>query len=147
MLSDSVRSYLSLRRGLGYRLKEVGLHLTSFAAYSDQRGHHHIRAQAVIDWAGEVPSLVQRARRLGDVARFARYLKAEDARHEIPPRIFGSEHYSRPAPYILSTEQIVRLLQLVGQPGYRTLRRQTYTTLFGLLACTGLRVSEAIRLR
>jgi integrase/recombinase XerD len=147
MLSDSVGSYLSLRRGLGYRLKEVGLHLTSFAAYSDQRGYQHIRAQAVIEWAGQAPSLVQRARRLGDVARFARYLKAEDARHEIPPKIFGSEHYSRPTPYILSGEQIIRLLQLAGQSGYRTLRRQTYTTLFGLLACTGLRVSEAIRLR
>lgn len=147
MLSDSVRSYLSLRRGLGYRLKEVGLHLTGFAAYSDQIGYQHVRTEAVIEWAGQVPSLVQRARRLGDVARFARYLKAEDPRHEIPPQIFGSEHHLRPSPYILSDQQIVRLLQLAGQSGYRTLRRQTYATLFGLLACTGLRVSEAIRLR
>ena len=30
---------------------------------------------------------------------------------------------------------------------YRTLRRKTYSTLFALLACTGLRVSEAMRLR
>ena len=51
MLSDSVRSYLSLRRGLGYRLKEVGLHLTGFATYSDQRGYQHIRTEAVIEWA------------------------------------------------------------------------------------------------
>jgi integrase len=147
MLSDSVQCYLTLRRSAGFSLKEVALHLRSFAAYSDRRGYQYICAQAVIEWAEQVPSLVQRARRLGDVARFARYLKAEDPQHEIPPRIFGSEHFLRPTPYILSDEQILRILQLAGQSGYRTLRRQTYATLFGLLACTGLRVSEAIRLR
>jgi integrase len=48
---------------------------------------------------------------------------------------------------ILSDEQICRIIQLAGQSGYRTLRRQTYSTFFALLACTGLRVSEAIHLR
>lgn len=147
MLSDSVRSYLSLRRGLGYRLKEVGLHLTSFAEYSDEKGYRHVNSQLAFEWAGKVSSLVQRARRLGDVARFARFMKAEDLRHEIPPPIFGSEHRPRPTPYILSNEQICCIVQLAAQTGYRTLRRQTYSTLFGLLACTGLRVSEAIRLK
>jgi integrase len=36
---------------------------------------------------------------------------------------------------------------VAAQSGYRTLRRQTYSTFFALLACTGLRVSEAIGLR
>jgi len=86
MLSDSVQCYLTLRRSAGFSLKEVGLHLRSFAAYSDRRGYQHISAHAVIKWAEQVPSLVQRARRLGDVARFARYLKAEDPRHVgLPP--------------------------------------------------------------
>jgi integrase len=77
----------------------------------------------------------------------ARYLQAEDARHEIPPAVFGREHRPRRPPYILSDEQIGRLIELAAQSGYRTLRRQTYSTLFALLSCTGLRVSEAIRLR
>src|SRR5213594_1209380 len=64
-----------------------------------------------------------------------------------PPLIFGKESRPRPTPYILSDEQICRIIQLAAQSGYRTLRRQTYSTLFALLACTGLRVSEAIRLR
>ena len=50
-------------------------------------------------------------------------------------------------PYILSEDDIERLVQAASQSGYRTLRRSTYSTLFALLACTGLRVSEAIRLR
>jgi integrase len=34
-----------------------------------------------------------------------------------------------------------------SRSGYRTLRRDTYSTLFALLASTGLRASEAIHLR
>jgi integrase len=71
-----------------------------------------------------------------------KYLRAEDARHEIPTTVFGSERRRRP----ISDEQICRLVQLAAQSGYRTQRRQTYSTLFALLSCTGLRVSEAIRL-
>jgi integrase len=81
------------------------------------------------------------------VIRFARYLHAEETRHQIPPAVFGREHWPRRPPYILTDEQIRELIQVAAQSGYRTLRRQTYSTLFALLSCTGLRVSEAIRLR
>jgi integrase len=106
-----------------------------------------LKAQTAIDWAKQSPSVQNRARRLADVVRFARYLHAEDPLHEIPPMVFGAEHRLRRPPYILSDEQIVQLIELVGKSGRRTLRRQTYSTLFALLACTGLRVSEAMRLR
>jgi integrase len=84
---------------------------------------------------------------LADIRRFALFLQAEDAHHEIPPAVFGNERRPRPTPYILSEEQITAIIRLAGRSGYRTLRRQTYATLFSLLSCTGLRVSEAIRLR
>lgn len=38
-------------------------------------------------------------------------------------------------------------MQAASESGYPTLRRKTYSTLFALPACTGLRVSEAIKLR
>lgn len=147
MLSHDVQSYLSVRRKAGFALKIVGHHLKSFAAFSDAKGYRYISSQAAIEWARGVPSQIQRARRLADVTRLARYLQAEDARHEIPPAVFGSERRQRPTPYILSDEQIGQIIRLAAQSGYRTLRRQTYSTFFALLACTGLRVSEAIRLR
>src|SRR5204862_822580 len=89
----------------------------------------------------------QRARRLGVVVRFARHLRAEDGRHEIAPAVFGVEKRPRPVPYILSQDEIRQLVQAASRSGYRTLRRETYSTLFALLASTGLRVSEAIHLR
>lgn len=147
MLASAVQSYLSLRRAVGFSLKDAGSNLAAFAAYSDAKGYRYISSQGAIEWARKVPSQGQRARRLADVSRLARYLQAEDARHEIPPPIFGRERGPRPTPYILSDEQIREIVRLAEQAGYRTLRRQTYSTLFALLSCTGLRVSEAIRLR
>lgn len=147
MLATAVQSYLAVRRAAGFSLKQVGIHLRSFAAYSDAQGRHYVNSQTAIEWARQVSSQESRARRLADVARFARYLQAEDANHEVPPAIFGRERRPRPTPYILSEEQIHQIIRLAAQSGYRTLRRQTYSTFFALLSCTGLRVSEAIRLR
>jgi integrase/recombinase XerD len=147
MLARAVQSYLAVRRAAGFGLKDVGLRLKSFASYSDAKGHRYISAETAIEWARLSSSVEERARRLGDVRRFALYLHAEDAHHEIPPEVFGRERRPRPTPYVLSDEQICRIIQLAAQSGYRTLRRQTYSTFFALLACTGLRVSEAIRLR
>jgi integrase len=147
MLAKSVQSYLAVRRACGFKLKSEGNLLRSFAIFSDAKGKQYVCSETVIEWAGLSRSVSQRARRLGEVIRFARYVHAEDQRHELPPAVFGSEKLPRPVPYILSKDNIQRLVQSASQSGYRTLRRRTYSTLFALLACTGLRVSEAIRLR
>jgi integrase len=147
MLAHAVESYVAVRHAAGFAFKSEGSHLKSFAAFSEARGESHVRAPIGIEWAGLARAVPQRARRLGIVRRFARYLRAEDLRHEIPPAVFGAETRPRPVPYILSHEQIRQLVQAASRSGYRTLRRATYSTLFALLACTGLRVSEAIRLR
>lgn len=147
MLTEAVTRYLAVRRAVGFALMAEGRLLTRFAAFADARGQHTISAAIAIEWAGSARSVGQRARRLGLVIRLARYLRAEDGRHEIPPAVFGAERLSRPTPYILMLDQIRAVIQAAAQSGYRTLRRATYSTLFSLLACTGLRVSEAIRLR
>jgi integrase/recombinase XerD len=147
MLTQAVESYLAIRRALGFALRSAGLQLKSFAAFSEARGHYYVSSDVAVEWAGLAPSASQRARRLGAIIRFARYLRAEDQRHQVPPAIFGAERPPRPIPYILSAKQIRQLVQAASRSGYKTLRRATYSTLFSLLACTGLRVSEAIQLR
>ena len=147
MLTEAVESYIAMRRACGFAFEAEGTCLRSFAAYCDARGHHHIFSHVAVDWARQARSARQRARRLGIVIRFARYAHAEDAHHELPAPVFGSENSPRPVPYIFSHEDVQRLMQAASQSGYRTLRRATYSTLFGLLACTGLRLSEAIHLR
>jgi integrase/recombinase XerD len=146
-LTQAVESYVALRRATGFAFKSNGLLLKSFAAFSQAKGESHVRAALAIQWAGSARSVTQRARRLGIVRRFALHLRAEDERHEIAPPVFGAEKRIRPTPFILSQDQILRLIEAASQSGYRTLRRATYSALFALLASTGLRVSEAIRLR
>jgi integrase len=147
MLTTAATTYLAVRRAAGFALRNPGFQLKSFAAFSEARGHRFICAAIAIEWAGLARSVLQRARRLGTVIRFARYLRAEDERHEVPPAIFGSEKARRPIPYILTTEDIRRLVNAASQSMSRALCGATYSTLFALLTCTGLRVSEAIRLR
>ena len=147
MLTQSVDSYLAVRHACGFQLKTEGDFLRSFAIFSEARGKHHVCAKTAIEWAGLSRSAHERARRLDQVIRFARYVRAENHSHELPPALFGSKRRPRSIPYIFSQENIQRLVQAASQSGFRSLRRQTYSTLFALLACTGLRVSEAIRLR
>jgi integrase/recombinase XerD len=147
MLAPRVELYIALRRSCGFAFKSSGDLLRTFAAFSDAKGLSYLKAQTAIEWAGQTPFIHNRARRLGDVIRFARYLRAEDQRHQLPPPVFGREKQPRPVPYIFSTENIERLIRAAATSGYPTLRRHTYSTFFALLACTGLRVSEAINLR
>lgn len=147
MLAQAVESYLAVRRVCGFELKDQGNLLRGFATFSDAKGKHHVCSEIAIEWAGLSRSVHRRAYRLGQVIRFARYARAEDCSHEVPLPVFGSENRPRPVPYIFSRDNINRLVQAASQYGRRSLCQETYSTLFALLACTGLRVSEAIRLR
>ena len=147
MLIQAVESYLAVRRACGFKLKSSGNLLRSFAAFSEARGKYHVCSEVAIEWAGLAASVHQRARRLCQVIRFTRFIRAEDPSHELPPPVFGSETRPRPVPYIFPRDDIQRLVQAASASSYRSLRRETYRTLFALLACTGMRVSEAISLR
>ncbi len=147
MLTQAVESYLAVRRACGFELKSEGSLLRSFAVFSEARGRQRVCSEVAIEWAGLAASVYRRARRLGNVIRFARYIRAEDPSHELPPPFFGRETQPRPVPYIFSRDDIQRLVQAASEAGYRSLRGETYRTLFALLACTGMRVSEAINLR
>jgi integrase/recombinase XerD len=147
MLTQAVESYIAMRRASGFEFRSEGSLLQSFATFSDAIGKNYVCSETAIEWAGSALSVTQRARRLGQVIRFSRYIRAEDQHHEVPPTVFGSEKGPRPVPYIFSKDDIQRVIQSASDLGRRNVfRGQTYSTFFALLACTGLRVSEAIRL-
>jgi integrase/recombinase XerD len=86
--------------------------------------------------------------RLRCVAGFARFLRAEDPAHEVPPAAMFHVPARRALPHIYTPEQLARIVAAAGRlrESYM-LRRRTYVTLFGLIAATGLRISEALGLR
>jgi integrase/recombinase XerD len=109
MLTKAVESYIAVRRATGFAFRSEGSLLQSFAAFSEAAGKHYVCAETAIQWAGSAPLLSTRARRLGQVIRFARYIRAEDPHHETPPAVFGGENRPRPVPYIFSSNEIQRI--------------------------------------
>jgi site-specific recombinase XerD len=148
MLMPAVDAYLAVRRAVGFDLVPIERYLRHFAQFAAARADTHVVAQTAIDWAATAASETERRCRLMAVIRFARFVQAEDPRHEIPSEGVFCRRRQRPTPYILSEEELQRLVahtQQLGPAG--SLRPHTYSTLFGLLAATGMRVSEARALR
>ena len=148
-MTAAIDTYVALRRAVGLKFVGDGNLLCSYGHFALARGDTHVRADRVLEWAALAASPGRRERRLRIVVGFARHAKAEDARHEIPPRhVFGRERREPAPPYIYRPGEIELLLDSARKLGpCGSLRPQTYYTLFGLLACTGLRISEGLGLR
>lgn len=150
MLIDDIERYIALRRSLGFKLQKPSRHLQSFARFATEGGESHVRAATAVAWAAAAPTPEARHRWLGYVVRLARFLRAEDPAHEIPPANLFATPKLRPVPYIYTRDELARILETAGQLRRQKpnpMRRQLYGMLFGLIAATGLRVSEALHLR
>lgn len=151
MLTAHVERYLTLRNAMGAKLREVARNLRAFARFADARGDTHVCTETAVAWAAAGSTPDGRYRRLMDVIRLGQFLHAEDAAHQVPPRHVFASQKARQTPYIYTAEEIARILDAanrlrVARRCY-ALRRQTYVMLFGMLACTGMRVSEALSLK
>lgn len=148
MLTSAIDRYLELRRALGYKLNTDEVMLRSFARFAQAHAQIHITSPTVLAWATHSTTARQRDKRTRAVVGFARFMHAEDPRHEIPPRPLPCSAQVRPLPHIFSEQEILRLAQAASQlPPLASLRPLTFSTLYVLLAVTGLRISEALSLR
>jgi integrase len=150
-MTVKVAHYLSYRHSLGYELKSEGKTLGDFARYVDRIGHRGPLTLALaLEWA-RLPAKADPsywARRLDIVRGLAKYLLLKDPKTEVPPvRILGPSG-RRKAPHIYSSDEIARLLSKAQRLAQgKGLEPLTIHTVLGLLACTGMRISEALRLR
>ena len=147
-----VQEYLEERRSLGSELQIAGEQLMAFARFADQRGHcGALTEQLIVDWVrgqAKRTAPITWARRLEIVRPFARYrARFESATHVPESGTFGPGH-RRLTPHIYTDQEIADLLRQAGQlHPVGGIRPATYTTLFGLIASTGLRISEALKLQ
>lgn len=146
-LRDASTEYLQLRRNLGYKLRTVDSALRSFVDFAERENACFITVDLALRWAQE-PHDVQPATwasRLRTVRRFAIWLSAADPRTQVPPAGLLPHRYGRKRPYIYSDAEIKKLVQTACQiPSPAGLKGRTYSTIFGLLAVTGMRISEAL---
>ncbi len=148
-LRKAVKQYLTMRRSLGFKLRDMGTNLRHFVSFMEQQGTSLITTELALRWATQPQNVqpAQWAARLSFVRSFARYWSATDPRTEIPPLALLPHRYKRSTPYIYSNEEVECLLKAAKNLSPPTgLRPWTYHCLFGLLAVTGLRLSEAIGL-
>lgn len=147
-MKSAVHRYLALRRALGHELEDAERLLRGFAEFAARRGERYVRSDTAVRWAGQVASQLRRDRRLRVIARFSRFIRAEDPRHQLPPADLFPWQRNRRVPYIYSDEEIAGIVREAArlEPA-GSLRPLTFSTLFGLLAVTGIRISEALNLR
>ena len=148
-LGQALRDYIAVRRSLGFQLRLPAGCLRNFVAFLEAEGASYITTELALRWATH-PAKAQPSTwtwRLSMIRRFAKWHRTIDPRTEVPPERILCHRYERKKPHIYSDEEILRLLRQAEQlPSSRGLRAHTYTTLFGLLAVTGMRVNEALGL-
>ncbi|WP_435655330.1 tyrosine-type recombinase/integrase [Brucella pituitosa] len=148
MLSELLADHAALHQALGFKFRTPGILLRNFVAFAEHRGENVITTATVHEWALQAPSREQSRNRLLAVRRFALSLHAEDPRHEVPSAdLFGGASCKRRTPYIYSPGEIRGLIDAAQRLGSdNSIRSLTYATMFEMIAATGMRVSEAIRL-
>jgi integrase/recombinase XerD len=144
-------AYMSLREALGFQMHAEKVLLPEFVAFVKAQGSTGpIRTEIALAWACQGaahrgPSGA--ARRLSIARGFLLYLQASAPQTEVPaPGLLPAPR--RPQPYLFTPTQLTALFEAAQMSRPRgSLRPHTLSTLLGLLASTGLRVGEAIRLQ
>jgi len=150
VLTGRAEEYLRIRRMLGHELAEAARLLPRFVAYLDHTGAEVITVEAALAWAQQPqgrPGGKVHARRMTVARGFARHMAGIDPRTQVPPLgLLPYRQQWRP-PFIYSDSDIQALIAEVPRIVCSQLRVATYQTLIGLLAATGMRVGEALRLQ
>lgn len=149
-LYTALQEYLTIRRQLGFKLRDEGTLLLKFVLFIEEEEASFITRDLALRWAMQPEDVLPAwwARRLSMVRSFAQYRRAADPRTEVPPQGLLPHRYRRKAPYIYSDEEIKQLTEAAKElPSEDGLRSHTYSTLFGLLAVTGMRMKEVISLQ
>lgn len=145
-LRQAVTGYLQVRRALGYKMARPEKLLAQFVSYLEQAGAVTVTTERALAWSvmpGGDPAW--HAYRLTVVRGFATWLATIDPGAQVPPAQLIPSRKLRATPYLYADEEITALIAAAGSLRF-PLRTATYQTLVGLLAVTGMRVGEAIRL-
>jgi len=150
LMSKRVQDYLSLRRAFGFQLSIAGHLLQAFAGFADREAPGKaFKIELALRWAqsSSTGKQVTAARRLLILQPFTRYLRTVEPFTEVlPNRLLGPAQY-RYIPHVYTAAEIQALLDAATDLRPRAgLRAQSVLTYLGLLACTGMRPREPLRL-
>lgn len=148
-ITAQVEEYLASRRVMGFDLRGEGYQLRAFARFAAEQGESAaLTLDLLLRWVqGAVsPGPVTAARRAEVLRPFLKYCRQfEPGCPAIPRGLHGSGHRRLP-PHIYTDAEVAALLVAAGELKPDGLRPSTCVALFGLLAATGMRLSEALHL-
>ena len=149
MMNAQIERYIALHRSFGRKFEVQERLLRLFAAYAHGFGDRHVTVERLYDWCRSASSQNVARDRFDHLRRFCLYAHAEDRQHQVPPAgVFGRGKRRRPTPHIIEPEQVQAIMQAaLDLPPKGKISAHTYHYLFGLLATTGLRLSEALALQ
>jgi integrase len=145
-LRQALAGYLAVRRSLGYGLARQEKLLGQFITYLEEAGAETVTTRLALAWAA-LPGGNQswHALRLQAVRGFASHLHTIDPAAQVPPAALIPWRPCRATPYLYSDSDVAALIAAAASLRF-PLRVATYQALIGLLAVTGMRIGEAIRL-
>jgi integrase/recombinase XerD len=146
-LGGYAEEYLAIRRSMGFKLERAGRLLSDFVSFTEAAGMSTVTVDGALTWATQPAGArpVWAAQRLSVVRGFARYLCAFDPRAQVIPRDLLAAKTRRATPYLYSDTEIAALIAAARSLPH-PLKAATFAALIGLLAVTGLRGGEALRL-
>ena len=148
-LAERLDQYVAERRRYGGNWASQAKQIRPFVAFADSAGAEWITTGLFLRWKERFGSAGQTAwaARLSAVRVFATWLQGIDPRTEVPPKGLIPPQGCRPKPYIYSDREIRRIVSEAARLKCRTgLRGMTCSTMFGLIAVTGMRIGEALAL-
>lgn len=153
-ISQAVEDYIDLRRAYGLSFKGPPSNLRSFAQFCSRKRHRNVTVTAVLDWVQTFPKSTSLtvSQRIRHIRGFASYWKAYDPKTETLPNELSKECSKRNKPHIYTPQEIQKIIDCCKKLGAERgqsnpIRGKTFSTMFGLIACTGLRRSEATNLK
>lgn len=152
-LEQALADYLRLRRSLGHQMAEAAWLLPGFVTYLDAHEITTVTVEAALAWAQQANTLTGSGRvstigprRMTAVRGFARYLAGIDPSTEVPPLGLMPHRPRWRRPFIYTPADIDTIMNNAWRTLSPPSRAATYYTLIGLLAASGLRIGEAIKL-
>jgi integrase/recombinase XerD len=147
--SKELANYLSLRESLGIPTFQISPVLAKFVRYLNQHCQAgEIKTEQVLDWVSSGDhSIATQHVRLSAARVFLKYLKSIIPETEIPSCDLIARR-RRPEPFVFTDQQVLQLLDEASKlDPKKSLAPMTVQTILGLMACTGLRPGEAMRLK
>ena len=147
-MMQHIERFLEMKRNLGYSHQKEEWHLRRYAEFADDHGDRFTRCDRMLECAARERSFEGAIRHRETLRKFSLWLSAEDERHEVLPRnAIGRRMRIRPTPSLLTPHQIERVMEAaLAVPPVASINPYTFHFMIGLLAATGMRVSEATSL-